>query len=99
MAALLDISDLRVSFDTIDGPVHVLRGIGLSVAAGERVALVGESGSGKSVTARTILGLLNPRRSRVAGSVRFNGAELLSEPPARMRERRGREITMIFQDP
>jgi oligopeptide/dipeptide ABC transporter ATP-binding protein len=99
MAALLDIHDLRVSFDSIDGRVHVLRGVDLRIARGERVAVVGESGSGKSVTARAIMGLLNPRRTDVRGRVEFEGTDLLRESAGQMRARRGREITMVFQDP
>ncbi|WP_028033926.1 ABC transporter ATP-binding protein [Chelativorans sp. J32] len=99
MHELLHISNLNLTFETHDGPVHVLHGVDLSVGAGERVALVGESGSGKSVTARAIMGLLPDRRVRIAGRIGFEGADILREPPARTKARRGRDITMIFQDP
>jgi peptide/nickel transport system ATP-binding protein len=96
---LLAIDDLQCTFSAIDGPARVLRGVGLRLHEGERLAIVGESGSGKSVTVRAILGLLPPRTARVTGSIRFAGRELLGLPDRPMRELRGRAITMIFQDP
>jgi len=96
---LLAINDLKVSFDTLDGRADVLRGIGIRLGAGERVAIVGESGCGKSVTARAILGLLPRRIARLSGSIRFEGIELAGLPGKAMRRLRGRAITMIFQDP
>ncbi len=96
-AALLTIRDLHVRFDTVDGRVEALRGVDLHVAQGERVALVGESGSGKSVTARAVLGLLPGRRTRAEGTIRFAGQDILNG--RRIQALRGREITMIFQDP
>lgn len=96
---LLSIEGLECRFRTIDGVSQVLRGVDLAVRAGERVAIVGESGCGKSVTARAILGLLPPRATRLSGSIRFQGEELLGLPEAKLRERRGRSMTMIFQDP
>ncbi|MCC7428886.1 MAG: ABC transporter ATP-binding protein [Alphaproteobacteria bacterium] len=95
---LLAISNLSLGFSTLDGPVRVLRGIDLTVRAQEKVALVGESGSGKSVTARAIMGLLPERRTMASGSIRFAGRELLGRP-AEAEALRGREISMIFQDP
>ncbi len=99
MKEILTVKDLDLTFDTLDGPVNVLRGVSLSVREHERVALVGESGSGKSVTARAILGLLPERNRRLTGSVVFEGSDLITERPSRLRERRGRDMTMIFQDP
>jgi oligopeptide/dipeptide ABC transporter ATP-binding protein len=98
-AALLSLDRLECIFSTINGPSRVLRGVSLEVQAGERVAIVGESGCGKSVTARAILGLLPPRATRLTGAIRFDGRDLLGLPPFKMRELRGRAITMIFQDP
>jgi peptide/nickel transport system ATP-binding protein len=99
MPALLSIQRLTVSFATIDGTVHVLRGVDLAVAAGERVAIVGESGCGKSVTVRAVLGLLPERSAHLQGSIQFDGRELLGQSASNMRSLRGRAITMIFQDP
>lgn len=99
MTDLLALSDLDLTFKTLDGPVDVLRGVSLRVRKHERVALVGESGSGKSVTARAIMQLFPRKRIRVAGDITFDGKSLLRESEAALRRRRGREITMIFQDP
>lgn len=99
MDDLLTLKDFDLTFRTLDGPVHVLRGVSLSVRPHERVALVGESGSGKSVTARAIMGLLPRRRIEVSGDIVFEGKPILRESGAAMRARRGREMTMIFQDP
>ena len=93
MSALLDIRDLRVSFDNSE----VVHGLHLSLAAGERLALVGESGSGKSVTALAILRLLES--ARLSGSVRWQGRELMHLTAQEMQAIRGDEIAMIFQEP
>jgi peptide/nickel transport system ATP-binding protein len=96
----LDIRDLNLSFDTPNGSVHVLKSMSLAIARGEIVALVGESGSGKSVTARIVLGLLQRLRSaHVSGSVRFEGREIAALGQREFRALRGRDISMIFQDP
>lgn len=97
---VLEISDLTLSFRMWSGPVHVLHGIGLRVAKGERVALVGESGSGKSVTARIVLGLLQETaNARIGGAVRFQGQDLAAMTPRERAALRGRQMSMIFQDP
>ena len=96
---LLSIRDLNVRFDTVDGPVHALRGISLAVKPGERVAIVGESGSGKSVTARAILGLLPERMTQVRGVIDFEGQSLTDAGARHVKTLRGRAISMIFQDP
>ncbi|MHB2016934.1 MAG: ABC transporter ATP-binding protein [Candidatus Xenobia bacterium] len=90
---LLEIRQLKVRF----GSVQVVNGVDLRVAPGEALGLVGESGSGKSVTALSVLRLLP--RARLQGEIRFNGEDLLRAPEARMRELRGSDIGMIFQDP
>ena len=99
-ALTLDIKDLRLSFRNWAGTTEVLHGIDLTIAPGERVALVGESGSGKSVTSRIVLGTMQDvRNARVTGQVAFDGTELSSLSPTERRALRGRDMSMIFQDP
>ncbi len=95
---LLELTDLTVDFRTDDGTVHAVRGVDLIVKKGEVVAVVGESGSGKSVTAMSVLGLLPPS-AKIGGSISWQGEELLEASEKRMREVRGAEVAMIFQDP
>ena len=94
MAPLVNIRDLKVSFDG----VRVLHGIDLSIEAGEAVGLVGESGCGKSVTWLAALGLL-PAKASMQGSVRLGGREILGSPTADLEKIRGGRVAMIFQDP
>jgi peptide/nickel transport system ATP-binding protein len=96
---VLDVRGLGVHFQAVDGEVEAVRDLSFTVRAGEIVGLVGESGSGKSVTALAIMGLLTPGLSRVTGSVVLNGRELLGLRRDRMAKIRGREISMIFQEP
>ncbi|CDN51946.1 ABC transporter ATP-binding protein [Neorhizobium galegae] len=91
--SLLSISGLGVRF----GPTQVVRGIDLTIAPGESVAVLGESGSGKSVTGKAVMGLINPP-GRVEGSVRFEGEELVGRSEADMKAVRGPGIAMVFQD-
>lgn len=96
---VLRVSDLRVSFPGRGGePVNAVRGVDLSLRPGEILGLVGESGSGKSLTGFSILGLLSGN-ARVEGSVAVDGREVLSMSSRELRELRGREISMIFQEP
>ncbi|WP_233885538.1 ABC transporter ATP-binding protein [Paraburkholderia flagellata] len=94
MSQLLEVRDLRVNF----GVHEAVRGVSFDIAAGETLALVGESGSGKSATALSLMQLV-PEPGRVTGSVRFEGRELLGLPPRAVRELRGKQISMIFQEP
>ncbi|HSK25481.1 MAG TPA: ABC transporter ATP-binding protein [Jiangellales bacterium] len=97
---LLDVRDLSVTFTRKDRrDVHAVDGVSFQVRPGETVGLVGESGSGKSVTSLAIMGLLPPRGVRVGGEVRFDDDDLLTLPKDRMRDIRGRDIAMVFQDP
>jgi peptide/nickel transport system ATP-binding protein len=97
--ALLEVRDLRVHFDTEDGVVQALDGISYSVDAGQVLGIVGESGSGKSVSSLTIMGLTRSRNARISGEVLFDGKNLLTATDAEMRQLRGDDIAMIFQDP
>jgi oligopeptide/dipeptide ABC transporter ATP-binding protein len=96
---LLEVSGLRVAFATEEGRVQAVDDVSLSVGEREILAVVGESGSGKSVTALTVMGLTRGRNSRIEGSVRFAGEELLEASDERMRRIRGSGISMVFQDP
>jgi peptide/nickel transport system ATP-binding protein len=95
---LLQIRDLVMSFDAPHGPTEAVRKVSFDVAAGEIVGIVGESGSGKSVTCRAILGLL-PQTASVAGSIRFENKELVGLDSDALRQLRGEQISMIFQNP
>ena len=100
MPALLEVKDLKVSFFIHAGEVQAVRGVSLSLDAGESLAIVGESGCGKSVTALSIMGLIpSPPGRIVGGSVRFEGQELLTKTNREMQQVRGNSISMIFQDP
>jgi peptide/nickel transport system ATP-binding protein/oligopeptide transport system ATP-binding protein len=96
---LLDVSDLRVSFDTEDGVVQAVDGVSFSVEPGEVVAIVGESGCGKSVTAQTVMGLTRSDNATIGGSIRFDGTDLVSARDEELRRVRGERIAMVFQDP
>jgi peptide/nickel transport system ATP-binding protein len=99
MAPLLEVRDLRVHFDTEDGIVKALDGISYTVNAGQVLGIVGESGSGKSVSSLTIMGLTRSRNARISGEVIFDGRDLLTASDHEMRDLRGDDIAMIFQDP
>ena len=99
-AALLEIRDLSVSFDTPGRTVEAVRHVSLDIEKGETVALVGESGSGKSVTALSILQLLPyPLARHPSGSIRFRGQEMVRARESVLRQVRGDRIAMIFQEP
>jgi len=94
----VDIRGLQITFDTDGGAVDAVRDVDLTVAPGEVLAIVGESGSGKTVTARSILGLL-PETAKVSGAVVLQGEDIVSVSAQRLRELRGTEAAMIFQEP
>jgi peptide/nickel transport system ATP-binding protein len=96
---LLDVRRLTVEFATRRGPVQAVRGIDITVAKGEILGIVGESGSGKSVTSYAVVRILD-RAGRIAeGSIAFSGVDLVAADETAMRDIRGREISMIFQNP
>ncbi len=99
-APLLAVDSLSVTFKRRgQDPLHAVSDVSFSVAAGQHVGLVGESGSGKSVTSLAIMGLLPKGGVRTAGSVRYNGRELLSMSAKQLNSVRGQDIAMVFQDP
>ncbi|ODM74776.1 dipeptide ABC transporter ATP-binding protein [Bradyrhizobium elkanii] len=96
---LLDVSDLTVEFTTRRGIVKAVQHVDISVGKGETVGIVGESGSGKSVTSYAVMRILD-RAGRIAeGSVMFSGIDVKSASESQMRDLRGREVSMIFQNP
>jgi oligopeptide/dipeptide ABC transporter ATP-binding protein len=98
-APLLSVKDLRVGFATEAGLVQAVDGVSFDLRAGEVLAIVGESGSGKSVTAQTLIGLTRSSNSRIEGSVKLDGEELVDAGDAELRRLRGERVAMVFQDP
>lgn len=99
MSGLLEIVDLKTSFFTYTGEVKAVDGVNLKIDSGEAVAIVGESGCGKSVTAFSILRLLQHPGKIVSGNIFFKGTDLTKLSEKEIRKIRGNEISMIFQDP
>ncbi len=98
--SLLTVTDLKVEFNRRGAePFTAVDGVSFAVEPGKTVGLVGESGCGKSVTSLAIMRLLSKRGVSVSGSVDFEGTDLLKIPLGQMRDRRGRDLGMIFQDP
>lgn len=96
---VLSVSNLMCSFRADGLWSSVVQGVSFDIGARETVAVVGESGSGKSVTALSIMRLNSPRGTKIEGSVKLGGKELLSLSDAEMRQIRGNDIAMIFQEP
>ncbi len=97
--ALLQIRDLSVEYGTARGPMRALRDVSLLVPAGRIVGIVGESGCGKSTLISTVIRLMSANARITRGTVEFKGRNLLTLPEAEMRALRGREISIVFQDP
>jgi peptide/nickel transport system ATP-binding protein len=96
---LLSVRDLYVHFETEDGLVKAVDGVSYEVDRGEALGIVGESGSGKSVSSLTVMGLTRQKNARISGEVIFEGRDLLKASDSELREIRGNDIAMIFQDP
>ena len=99
MPSLLEVRNLNVSFDTDEGNLSAVRGVNFTIRKGESVALVGESGSGKSVTALSVMSLLGKGAEMSAGKIALSGKNLLSLSDGELRDVRGKEVGMIFQEP
>jgi len=98
MTPLLEVSELNIDFKSDSGSVNVVNGIGFHVNPGEILGLVGESGCGKSVTSMSMLRLLG-KNAQVTGNLRFNNRDLLQLSEKEMRQIRGNDMAMIFQEP
>ncbi len=99
MSQLLEVENLQTHFPTRAGLVRSVDGVSFHIGGGELLGLVGESGCGKSITALSIMRLIAPPGTIAGGSIRFKGEELTTVSGERMREIRGNDIAMIFQDP
>ena len=97
--ALLEVKDLQTSFFTPAGEVKAVNGVSFYLDAGKVLGIVGESGSGKSVTAYSIMQILEKTGKIVSGSVKFDGQELVGIGEDGMKKIRGNRISIIFQDP
>jgi peptide/nickel transport system ATP-binding protein len=96
---LLDVRGLTVRFPTSDGVVQAVSDVSFTLDRGETLGIVGESGSGKSVSNLAIMGLLNRQRTVISGEALFHGRDLLTLEPHDLRQIRGKDIAMVFQDP
>ena len=96
---LLDVSDLTIALKIGARSINIVDGISFRIDPGDRLGVVGESGSGKSMIALALMGLLPNVMQLVSGSIRFQGEALELAPPARMRQIRGRDISLVFQEP
>jgi peptide/nickel transport system ATP-binding protein len=99
VSPLLEVDDLRVHFETEDGIVKAVDGVTYSVDTGKVLGIVGESGSGKSVSMLTVMGLSRSRNARISGAARFDGQDLIKASSEDLRDLRGNDVAMIFQDP
>ncbi|PWU67723.1 ABC transporter ATP-binding protein [Gracilibacillus dipsosauri] len=100
MDSILDVNNLHVTFDTYGGSVQAVRGVNFSLNKGETLAIVGESGSGKSVTTKALMGLVAKPAGKIPkGEILFEGKDLTKLSNKQMQKIRGKDISMIFQDP
>ena len=96
---VLDVSDLSVAFPTEEGVVKAVSNLTYQARLGRTLAIVGESGSGKSVSSMAVLGLHNPKRTQITGSIKLDGIELVGAPSATFQKIRSTKAAMVFQDP
>ena len=96
---LVHVQDLNVRFVTRDATVHAVNGVSFDLAERESLCILGESGSGKSVTLRALMGLNPPRRTKLSGTVRVGGHDILAASERKMADIRGSTVSMIFQEP
>ena len=97
---LLEIKNLSVRYVTVDGAVHAVEDLSLTLEPGQTLGLVGETGAGKTTTVKTVMGILPVPPAKVtSGEILFEGRDLLHTPEREMRRIRGKQISMIFQDP
>ncbi|MFC4403247.1 ABC transporter ATP-binding protein [Gracilibacillus xinjiangensis] len=100
METILDVNNLNITFDTYGGKVQAVRGVNFSLKKGETLAIVGESGSGKSVTTKALMGLIKKPAGKIPeGEILFEGKDLAKLSNKQMQKIRGKDISMIFQDP
>ncbi|MCG1029164.1 ABC transporter ATP-binding protein [Virgibacillus halodenitrificans] len=100
MSKLLEVKDLKVSFNTYNGEVQAVRGVNFDLNKGETLAIVGESGSGKSVTSMALMQLLpKPHGYVKSGEILFEGEDIVKKSTRDMQKIRGKDISMVFQDP
>jgi peptide/nickel transport system ATP-binding protein len=96
---VLDVNDLSVAFPTDEGVVRAVSNLTYQARLGRTLAIVGESGSGKSVSSMAVLGLHNPKRTQITGSIRLDGIELVGAPSSTFQKIRSTKAAMVFQDP
>ncbi|WP_347350217.1 ABC transporter ATP-binding protein [Intrasporangium sp.] len=96
---VLDIKDLTVAFPTEEGVVRAVSNLSYQARLGRTLAIVGESGSGKSVSSMAVLGLHNMKRTRITGSIKLDGEELVGAPQSTFQRIRSQQVAMVFQDP
>jgi peptide/nickel transport system ATP-binding protein len=96
---LAEVENLNVRFVSREATVHAVNGVSFTVQPGEVLCILGESGSGKSVTLRALMRLLPPRRTRIDGTVRVDGQDVLAMPSRDLRDLRGGLVAMVFQEP
>src|SRR5215475_9808548 len=99
MSHLLEINNLRTHFPTRSGLVRAVGGVSFYLDEGELLGLVGESGCGKSITSLSVMRLISPPGKIAGGEILFKGEDLLKKTDEQMRQIRGNDIAMIFQDP
>ncbi|MEX2104916.1 MAG: ABC transporter ATP-binding protein, partial [Bacilli bacterium] len=99
MSKLLEVKNLSTKFRTERGAAHAVRFVNFSIERGETMGLVGESGSGKSVTAKSIMKLIDLSRGSISGEIHLDGMDILSKKEKEMQHIRGNNVSMIFQDP